>query len=103
MCQPFIIFGNPYSIKKLKELGYKTFDKWWDESYDNETNIDERFKKIITILESISEWDMDKCFRIKKEMEEILIHNYLNMFKTDEINSLLSILKCDNKPKNSLI
>ena len=34
MCQPFIIFGNPNSLKKLKELGYKTFDKWWDESYD---------------------------------------------------------------------
>ena len=36
LCQPFIIFGNPHTLKKLKQLGYKTFDKWIDESYDNE-------------------------------------------------------------------
>jgi hypothetical protein len=103
MCQPFIIFGNPDSLKKLKELGYKTFDKWWDESYDNEIDINRRFDKIINVLEQISEWDMDKCFEIKKEMQEILIHNYKNMFKTDEIYNIFNILKTDIKPKNSLI
>jgi len=103
MCQPFIIFGNPYSLKKLKELGYKTFDKWWDESYDNEIDINKRFDKIVNILEQISEWDIDKCFEIKKEMQGILIHNYKHMFKTDEIYYLFNILKTDIKPKNNLI
>jgi hypothetical protein len=103
LCQPFIIFGNPYSLKKLKELGYKTFDKWWDESYDVELNINNRFKKIICILEEISEWDMDKCFDVKQEMQEILIHNYKNMFKTDEIQNLFEVLKCDIKSKKTLI
>jgi hypothetical protein len=103
LCQPFIIFGNPYSLKKLKELGYKTFDKWWDESYDNEMDVNKRFVKIVNILEQISEWDMDMCFEIKKEMQDILIHNYKNMFKTDEIYNLFNILKTDIKPKNTLI
>ena len=103
LCQPFIIFGNPYSLKKLKELGYKTFDKWWDESYDVELDINNRFKKIICILEEISEWDMDKCFDVKQEMQEILIHNYKNMFKTDEIQNLFEVLKCDIKSKKTLI
>lgn len=103
MCQPFILFGNPYTLKKLKELGYKTFDKWWDESYDAEININRRFDKIVNILEQISEWDMDRCFEIKKEMRDILIHNYKNMFKTDEIYNLFNILKTDIKPKNTLI
>lgn len=103
MCQPFIIFGNPHSLKKLKELGYKTFDKWWDESYDNETDTNKRFDKIVNVLEIISNWDMDKCFEIKKEMQDILIHNYKNMFKTDEIYELFSLLKCDIKPIKSLI
>jgi hypothetical protein len=103
LCQPFIIFGNPHTLKKLKELGYKTFDKWWDESYDNETDINEKFNKIVNILEQISEWDMDKCFEIKKEMQDILIHNYKNMFKTDEIYNLFNMLKTDIKPKNTLI
>jgi hypothetical protein len=103
MCQPFIIFGNPHSIKKLKEFGYKTFDRWWDESYDNEIDINKRFDKIVDILEQISEWDMDKCFQIKKEMQDILIHNYKNMLKTDEIYNLFNMLKTDIKPKNTLI
>ena len=103
LCQPFIIFGNPHTLKKLKELGYKTFDKWWDESYDNETDINERFIKIVNILEQISEWDMNKCFEIKKEMQDVLIHNYKNMFKTDEIYNLFNILKTGIKPKNTLI
>lgn len=103
MCQPFIVFGNPYTLKKLKELGYITFDKWWDESYDEELNTNDRFKKIVNILEQISEWDMDKCFEIKKEMQDILIHNYKNMLKTDEIYNLFNMLKTDIKPKNTLI
>jgi len=103
MCHPFIIFGNPYSLRKLKELGYKTFDKWWDESYDDETDVNVRFQKIVIILEKITEWDMDKCFEIKKEMEETLIHNYKKMFDTTEITNLLMELKCENKPKNTLI
>ena len=103
MCQPFIIFGNPHSLKKLKELGYKTFDKWWDESYDDEMDVNLRFQKIVIILEKITEWDMDKCFEIKKEMEETLIHNYKKMFNTTEITKLLMELKCEDKPKNSLI
>jgi hypothetical protein len=103
MCQPFIIFGNPHSLKKLKELGYKTFDKWWDESYDNEININKRFDKIVNILEEIAAWDMDKCFSIKQEMQNILIHNYKNMFKIDYISNLFNILKTDIKPKNTLI
>lgn len=103
MCQPFIIFGNPHSLKKLKQLGYKTFDKWWDESYDEELDINNRFNKIVNILEQISEWNMNECFEIKKEMQEILIHNYKNMFETDEIQHLFEVLKCDIKPKKTLI
>lgn len=103
LCQPFIVFGNPYTLKKLKKLGYKTFDKWWDESYDNEIDVHKRFIKIVNILEKISEWDMDMCFEIKKEMQEVLIHNYKNMFKTDEIYYLFNVLKTDIKPKNTLI
>jgi hypothetical protein len=103
MCQPFIIFGNPHSLKKLKELGYKTFDKWWDESYDEELDVNNRFKKIISILEEISEWDMDKCFSIKQEMEDILIHNYKHMFNINEIHQIFSILKCENRVERFLI
>ena len=41
--------------KYLKKLGYKTFDKWWDESYDNELDLDIRLNMIIQILKDLSE------------------------------------------------
>jgi hypothetical protein len=103
LCQPFIIFGNPHSLKTLKQLGYKTFDKWWDESYDEELDINDRFKKIICILEKIAEWDMDKCFSIKQEMQDILIHNYKHMFKTNDISNLFNILKTNVNNQKSLL
>lgn len=103
LCQPFILFGNPYSLKKLKELGYKTFDKWWDEGYDEELDINKRFKKIVSVLEKIAEWDMDYCFNIKKEMSKILIHNYNTLFDTEEILSIFNLLKTDIGNKKSLI
>ena len=39
---PFIILGNKDSLKYLKSLGYKTFDKWIDESYDDILDENER-------------------------------------------------------------
>jgi hypothetical protein len=103
MCQPFIIFGNPHSLKKLKEYGFKTFDKWWDESYDEELDLNVRFEKIIKILEEIASWDFDKCYGITNEMENILIHNYKQMMTTDELYKIYSLLQTDIKLTNKSI
>ena len=91
-CQPFIIWGTPNSLKKLKEYGFKTFDKWWDESYDDELDFTKRFEKIIDIMEEISEWSLEKCFQISQEMEEILIHNFNNMINDKDVVNLYNTL-----------
>jgi hypothetical protein len=104
MCQPFILFGNPNSLKKLKEYGFKTFDKWWDESYDDELDLELRLKKIEIILEEIASWSFDKCFNITNEMEEVLIHNYKILMRNDELYKIYSLLQTDTKPtKKSII
>jgi hypothetical protein len=92
-CQPFIIVGNAYTIKKMKELGYKTFDKWWDESYDDELELETRMNAITKVLEEISNWDLEKCTLIRKEMKDILIHNYKQMLKNDEQYKIFSALQ----------
>jgi hypothetical protein len=73
--QPFIIIGNRNSLKKLKEYGFKTFDKWWDESYD-ELYYQNRFEKIVEVVMEISKWDDQKINQTLLEMEDILIHNF---------------------------
>ena len=32
--QPFVLYSTPFSLKKLRKMGYKTFDSIIDESYD---------------------------------------------------------------------
>lgn len=73
--QPFVIIGCRGSLKKLKEYGFKTFDRWWDESYDDALYMG-RFEKIIDTLEYIASWDENKVKTVVQEMEETLIHNY---------------------------
>jgi len=74
--QPFIIMGNKDTLKKLREIGYRTFDGFIDESYDSLPTFErmeaiiESLKKIISIEDKLS-WF--------KSMEEIVEHNY-NVF-----------------------
>ena len=75
--QPFIIVGNPYSLKRLKELGFKTFDKWWDESYDNYKNGYQRMNMIQQTIRYISKFSLNDCKKIYNEMKPILVHNKL--------------------------
>jgi len=96
-CQPFIIVGNSLTLKKLKELGFKTFDKWWDESYDDEMDFEKRMYKITKLLEEIASWDFEKCTLIRKEMREILIHNYNQMLDTTEMQTFYSKIQTDTK------
>ena len=46
-CQPFIVFGNPGTLKELHNLGFKTFSDFWDESYDEDYNFTSRLGKIM--------------------------------------------------------
>ena len=79
--QPFILISGPFYLKKLKELGFKTFDKWWDESYDLEEDYSKRMKIIYNNILEIYKWDLDKCKDVMLEMHSILIHNHLLLKK----------------------
>jgi len=94
--QPFILIGNPYSLKKLKELGFKTFSQWWDESYDEEENFTKRYEKIVRVMEDISSWSLDKCLDVTKQMEEVFIHNFNVLIDKTEQNEVKKLL-CDFK------
>jgi hypothetical protein len=75
-CQPFILISKPKSLNFLKELGFKTFSDWWDESYDDEMDDTLRFEKIKKEILKINEWEIKKCIDIYKQMIPILKHNY---------------------------
>lgn len=79
--QPFILVSNANSLKYLKSMGYKTFSRWWDESYDSEINDELRLQKIKNIISEISSWSLRKCETIWHEMHSVLKHNQDNSIK----------------------
>ena len=70
---PFIILGNRGSLSKLRDMGYKTFDGFIDESYDNMTTLD-RMSAIIREVKRIHSIK-DKVAWLDS-MQDILEHNF---------------------------
>jgi hypothetical protein len=58
---PFVALMNPFTLKKLKEMGFETFTELFDESYDNEVDIKKRFNMVVKeIKRYIDMWNNDK-------------------------------------------
>lgn len=72
---PFIINGNPNSLKLLKSLGFKTFSKFWDESYDSEIDFKKRIDKILKIVDYLCNKTQDEMAELIKSMSDILHYN----------------------------
>jgi hypothetical protein len=75
-CQPFIISGNRGSLHHLKKMGFKTFDRWWDESYDLEHTFPDRVRKMLNVVTEIINKSDEELVVMLQEMEETLSHNF---------------------------
>lgn len=101
--QPFIVVGNPFYLKKMRELGYKTFSEFWDESYDLETDFTKRFEKIVETLEYISTWDFNRCNEVYTSMVPILKHNLKTYMDTSQHQEHLEFLYKESLGNNKLL
>lgn len=72
---PFMIYGNVGTLKYLKSIGYKTFDKWIDESYDLESNEQERLNMIVREIYKLQKLTINQLKDIRNEMIEICDYN----------------------------
>lgn len=73
---PLILVAPPYSLEYVKTLGFKTFDRWWDESYDTEKNHEKRLIKILDLIDYIDSMSLEQLTHLYLEMEDVLTHNY---------------------------
>jgi hypothetical protein len=78
--RPFIVIGSGNFLRNLKKLGFKTFNNFWDEGYD-EYGPTERMENILNLLDSIAAMPIDKLHRVLNQMQDILEHNY-NTFQS---------------------
>ena len=77
MKMPFIIIGQPFVLKKLRELGYKTFP--WDESYDETVDHDKRMTSIVDLVVYLN--SRKDFVELIESCDEIVDHNF-NLLKT---------------------
>lgn len=73
---PFILVAPPYTLQYAREYGFKTFGDFWDESYDQCLNHEERIIKILNLINQINSFSLEQCESLYQDMTDILEHNY---------------------------
>lgn len=78
---PFVMFSAKGTLMYLKNHGFKTFDDFWDESYDNESDPQLRFLKCCKIVQSIITKPIIELNDMYCAMKSILEHNRARLFE----------------------
>jgi hypothetical protein len=89
--QPFILLGAARSLQHVKDMGFKTFGEFWDETYDLELDDKQRFNKIIAVIESIAKWTEQQRIEFTVRVKDIIDYNvnHLNTMQDIEIENLV--------------
>lgn len=94
---PFIIVGVPGALRAFRNLGFKTFSEFWNESYDEIEDPRLRMKEIVNTLREISRWDETKIRDFRQKVKPILNHNFellkkdLSLVVADKIANLIKL------------
>ena len=93
---PFIIVGVPGALRAMRDMGFKTFSDFWDESYDQIGDPNTRMRRLVKLTEEIGNWNNDQIIDFKRRVKPILDHNYeqlkvpsANMVVDKLINTIL--------------
>lgn len=76
---PYIVIGCHGTLRYLKSLGYETFPEFFDESYDEETNIPKRLLMVVDEVEKFAKLSKEEKDRRLHSVKDKLIHNH-NLF-----------------------
>ena len=79
--QPFISFAPWRTLATVRNLGFKTFSPFIDESYDEEIDPKKRFYMVLNEIKRLSEMDLIEIHRWYLSIKDILIHNQNNIDK----------------------
>lgn len=85
--QPFVLLGCANNLKYLKRYGFKTFDGWWDESYDSITDPIIRLQAVVKIINDICKMTIEELEAMLQGMNYVLEHNYNLFYSQDFINN----------------
>lgn len=74
--KPFLLVAQPYVLKYLKHLGFKTFSDVFDENYDNILCPVTRCQKVYQQLESFCKLSLNEAIDVTEKLKYITDYNY---------------------------
>lgn len=82
--KPFIVFGPKDHLLYLRQMGFRTFADFWDESYDGFSGED-RYQQILKLIDQLSVSSYDQLESMYWDMTYSLDHNY-NLLMSQSYN-----------------
>jgi hypothetical protein len=92
---PFIVQGAPFTLAKIKELGFKTFHPHIDESYDEVISPFVRMQKLTREIKRICSMSVDEMHKWYYDQLDIVVHNQnlLYRYGKEKHNLIYKLLK----------
>lgn len=89
---PFCINGDSGSLSYLHDMGFKTFGNFWNESYDNQSDVT-KIKEISNIIKMLSEKTLHELNKIYVDMLPILKYNQEHLRTHPQRENLIKELR----------
>ena len=82
MKHPFLVASYPHTLRVFRDLGYETFNDWFNEDYDDIYDDYDRLTAILAEIERIKDtYSIKSLIDIKKDMRLVIDHNYNNYMR----------------------
>ena len=101
MMHPFVLFGRPGLLKGLKQIGFKTFSPYINESYDDIEDDIERFNAIFSEIQRLINLSDDEWLTIQSNLKETLEYNQKHFFNSTQYGVSTDIERLFNQPKST--
>ena len=91
--QPFIMTGTYGSLKYLHSYGFKTYDKIWNEGYDQIENPEQRLQAVVDLMKHVISWDSHTKMHKLAQAQEIADYNRRWFFSQEFFDLIVNELK----------
>lgn len=75
MQQPFMLIGPRGGLRYLRSYGFKTFNDFWDERYDDLDGLS-RIKAVADVAHQINTWPDHLIKIVQQEMKDVIQYNF---------------------------
>ena len=93
--QPFVIVGPGESLKLLRSLGYQTFKKHVNESYDTVSDDEARMQALFRLVYEMAHFTGSELAELNEKLRNVITHNQSHLLssKKYKLITLLNLLK----------